>query len=48
MMFDQSRLIMEANKFKTLLNDFQNQLKEANIDREIMTQKIQKYENYFK
>jgi hypothetical protein len=32
-MFDQSRLIMEANKFKTLLNDFQSQLKEANVDR---------------
>lgn len=47
-MLDNTRLVMEATKFKSLLNDFQSRFKEVKTDRDSLSEKVNKYEHYFK
>lgn len=48
MMLDQTRLIIEATKFKSLLNDFQTKFQQVKTDRDSLSEKVEKYECYFK
>ena len=48
MMLDHNRLVMQASKFKSLLNDFQSRFKEVKTDRDSLEKKVNKYEYYFK
>lgn len=47
-MMDHNKLIMQASKFKLLLNDFQLKYKQVKSDRDELSQRVNKYEYYFK